>query len=119
MKKVIVYSFIALVGVFALSSCGGGGYTEESKAQLKDLCATGMKMTYTEADAASICDCYVNKLIEKYPTADFTPEQNVACMDECSATYKTQADQEAEAAAAQAAADAAAADTTAAATPVQ
>jgi len=97
MKKVIVCCFVALVGVFSLSSCGGGGYTEESKASMKETCSGLMKISYTDADASTICDCYINKLVEKYPKAEFTPEQNTACMDECSAGYKTKMEAEMEA----------------------
>jgi len=109
MKKSIVIAFVALVGIVSLSSCGGG-WTEENKASMKETCSSLMTLSYDEADATAICDCYINNLVEKYPKADFNPEQNQAEMDACSANYKTASEKQAEADAAAAAA----ADTTAA-----
>jgi hypothetical protein len=99
MKKSIVIAFAALVGIVSLSSCGGG-WTEENKASMKETCAGLMKLSYDEADATAICDCYITSLVEKFPKADFNPEQNQAEMDGCAANYKTTAEKEAEAAAA-------------------
>ena len=53
-----------------------------------------MEIAYPN-DAKSICDCYIDKLVAKYPKADFTPEQNSAIMDECSADAKKKAEEEA------------------------
>lgn len=117
MKKSIVIAFAALVGIVSLSSCGGG-WTEENKASMKDTCSSLMTLSYDEADATAICDCYITKLVEKYPKADFTPEQNQAEMDSCSVGYKTASEKQAEAeaaAAAQAVADSLAAAAAAAA----
>jgi len=117
MKKSIVFALIALVGVVSLSSCGGG-WTEENKTSMKETCSSLMKISYDEADATAICDCYITGLVEKYPKADFNPDQNMAEMDACSANYKTTYDKEQEAAAAAAAeAEAAAAAAAAAPTP--
>ncbi|MFY7861546.1 MAG: hypothetical protein ACOVP5_04905 [Chitinophagales bacterium] len=88
---------IAVCGVFALSSCGGG-WTEENKTQMKDTCSSLMKIRYDEADATAICSCYIDGLVKKYPNADFTPEQNTAEMDACSGNYKTTFEKQSEAA---------------------
>jgi hypothetical protein len=111
MKKSIVFAFVAFAGAAILSSCGGG-WTDENKASMKETCSGLMKISYDETDATAICDCYINNLVQKYPKADFNPEQNQAEMDSCSTGYKTTFDKEQEAAAAAAAA---AVDTTAAA----
>ena len=103
MKKQIVVSLMALVGIFALSSCGGG-WTEENKVSMKNTCSTLMKISYDEADATAICTCYIDNLVKKYPKADFTPEQNTAEMDSCSSQYKSTFDKQMEAEAAAAAA---------------
>lgn len=75
----------------SLASCGGG-WNEESKASANKICKMGMEISYPD-DAAAICDCYVNKLVEKFPKADQTPEQSSALMDECSADAKKKADE--------------------------
>lgn len=90
MKK---FFFGVAVSAFTLSlaSCGGG-WNEESKASANKICKMGMEISYPD-DAATICDCYVNKLVTKFPKADQTPEQSSALMDECSADAKKKADE--------------------------
>jgi len=88
MKKSIVIAFAALVGIVSLSSCGGG-WTEDNKTSMKETCSSLMKLSYEETDAVAICDCYINNLVEKYPKADFNPDQNMAEMDACSANYQS------------------------------
>jgi hypothetical protein len=90
MKK-IFFAVVAVAFTVAFTSCGGG-WTPETKESSHKICMIGMEISYPD-DAKSICDCYVNKLVEKYPKADFTPEQNTAIMDECSADAKKKADE--------------------------
>lgn len=99
MKKSIVIAFAALVGIVSLSSCGGG-WTEDNKTSMKETCSSLMKLSYDEADAVAICDCYISNLVEKYPKADFNPDQNMAEMDACSSEYKTAYEKQTEAEAA-------------------
>lgn len=75
----------------SLTSCGGG-WNEESKASANKICKMGMEISYPD-DAAAICDCYVSKLVEKFPKADQTADQGAAIMDECSADAKKKADE--------------------------
>lgn len=90
MKK-FFFAFSAALVAMAFTSCGGG-WTDESKKSYKETCTGLMEIAYPE-DAASICDCYVNKLVEKHPKADQTPEQATVIMDECSADAKKKADE--------------------------
>jgi len=91
--KKITLSAVALATVVSLSSCGGG-WSEETKKSSKEFCTTMMEISYPD-DAATICECYIEKLVAKYPKADFTPEQNTAIMDECSEPAKKKAEEEA------------------------
>lgn len=90
MKK---FLFTVAAGVLAMvfTSCGGG-WTEESKKSSKETCSSLMEIAYPD-DAVTICDCYVNKLVEQHPKADQTQEQAAAIMDECSADAKKKADE--------------------------
>lgn len=99
MKKQFAVTFIALFGALALSSCGGG-WTEEKKTDMKNTCSGLMKINFDDADAVAICDCYINGLVQKFPKAGFTPDQNQAEMDACSANYKSIFDKKMEAQAA-------------------
>lgn len=90
MKK-FFYAVAAIVTTLSFTSCGGG-WTPESKKASTESCTSLMEIVYPD-DAKTICDCYVNKLVEKFPKADFTPEQNTAAMDECSADAKKKADE--------------------------
>jgi hypothetical protein len=84
-----VLSVISVVCLsFLFSSCGGG-WDEESKLKMKETCTSMMSNEYAPADAASICECYVSGLVEKYPKADFNPDQNYAEMMRCSGGYKS------------------------------
>ena len=90
MKK-FFFAVAAVALSVAFTSCGGG-WTEESKKSYNETCTSMMEIVYPD-DAKSICDCYVNKLAEKYPKADMTPDQASALMDECSADAKKKADE--------------------------
>lgn len=90
MKKTYFTMAIAAIA-FVFTSCSGG-WTPESKESSHKICMIGMEMSYPD-DAKAICDCYVNKLVEKFPKADFTPEQNGSTMDECSADAKKKAEE--------------------------
>lgn len=94
MKKQIGL-FLAGAALVSLASCGGG-WDEESKKSMKETCTSLQSIIYPD-DAASICDCYVNKLVEQYPNADMTPDQSGAVLDECSADAKAKAEAESEA----------------------
>jgi len=90
MKK-FFFGIAVSVITLSLASCGGG-WNEESKASATKICKMGMEISYPD-DAATICDCYVSKLVAKYPKADQTPEQSSTLMDECSADAKKKADE--------------------------
>ncbi|MFM1999353.1 MAG: hypothetical protein RL204_1300 [Bacteroidota bacterium] len=93
MKKQLAMLFVVAIAV-ALTSCGGG-WTDENKKETKELCTSLQSIIYPD-DAASICDCYVNKLVAGYPKADFTPEQSSALLEECSADAKKKAEEAAD-----------------------
>ncbi|MBX7051785.1 MAG: hypothetical protein K1X54_07105 [Flavobacteriales bacterium] len=88
--KNFFFAVAALCVASAITSCGGG-WTEESKKSINESCVTMMERVYPD-DAKTICDCYVNKLAEKYPKNDMTTDQKTAVMDECSADAKKRAD---------------------------
>jgi hypothetical protein len=90
MKK-FFFAVAAVALSVAFTSCGGG-WTEESKKSYNETCTSMMEIVYPD-DAKTICDCYVNKLAEKYPKADMTPDQASTIMDECSADAKKKADE--------------------------
>ncbi|MDZ4752720.1 MAG: hypothetical protein SGI87_13970 [Flavobacteriales bacterium] len=95
MKKTILLSLAVMIVSVSLISCGGG-WTEENKTDMKSTCGTLMKMSFTDEDAATICDCYIEGLVKKYPKADFTPEQNSAEIDACSADATKKKEEEAQ-----------------------
>jgi formylglycine-generating enzyme required for sulfatase activity/serine/threonine protein kinase len=72
-----------------------GGWIEENKISMRETCFSLMTLSYDEADATTICDCYIQSLVQKYPKADFNPEQNQAEMDACSANYMTSEEKQA------------------------
>lgn len=90
MKK-FFFAVLAVVFTVSFTSCGGG-WTPETKKQAAESCTSMMEIVYPD-DAKTICDCYVNKLAEKYPKADQTAEQANTIMDECSADAKKKADE--------------------------
>lgn len=90
MKKVL-FVVASVVLTLSFASCGGG-WTPESKKEAAESCTSMMEIVYPD-DAKSICDCYVNKLAEKYPKADQTPDQSTVIMDECSADAKKKSEE--------------------------
>ncbi len=86
---------IAVVAFLVYLAVGSsGGWTEENKVSMTETCTALMSLSYDEADGMAICDCYMQSLVRKYPKADFTPEQNQAEMDACSANYMTSAEKQ-------------------------
>jgi hypothetical protein len=76
------FSFILLLT--SLSSCTSG-WTEEIKADMTRTCNSGMTMSFSEEESNSICNCYIENLVKKYPAMEFTSAQNSAELDACSA----------------------------------
>jgi hypothetical protein len=89
-----ILSVVAGAAMVSLSSCGGG-WNDENIKSTKETCTSLMEIAYPE-DAKGICDCYVDKLVQKYPKGDFSSEQADALMTECSADAKKKAEEEAD-----------------------
>ncbi len=94
MKKMF-FTGLAIALAVTIQSCGSKGWTPETKESVRNICMIGMEISYPD-DANTICDCYLSKLVEKYPKADYTPDQNSAVLDECSADAKAKADSDLE-----------------------
>ncbi len=90
MKK-FFFAIVAIALTVSFTSCGGG-WTPENKKSMNETCSSMMEMAYPE-DAKTICDCYVNKLVEKFPKANQTPDESSKLMDECSADAKKKAEE--------------------------
>lgn len=84
MTKTFRTFFLLSFVVTILSSCTSG-WTEENKADITRSCISGAKMSYSEEEAQSICNCYIENIVKKYPAMDYTSEQNTAELDACSA----------------------------------
>jgi hypothetical protein len=84
--------FALAVAAISFTSCGGG-WTEESKADMKSTCTSLQEIVYPN-DAKAICDCYVDKLAAQFPNADFSQEQAGVVLEECSADAKKKAEEE-------------------------
>lgn len=95
MKRLNVL-FAVLGSAMLLVACNPG-WTDETKAASKKLCSTLQSLSYDSTEANTICECYVNKLVEKFPDATQTEADQTAAMDECTAGVKTSAEKKAEA----------------------
>jgi hypothetical protein len=69
------------------TSCDSG-WSEEIKTDLTRSCEDGARMAYGADEAKSICSCYIQNLVSKYPNMDYTSAQNSEVLEECSADAK-------------------------------
>ncbi len=91
MKKMI-FAVASIATAFTFGSCGSAGWTEDTKKSAKSLCEFGEKMSYDDADATAICDCYIESLVKKFPKAEYTPEQGTAEMEACQKGFESTTD---------------------------
>ena len=88
MKKQIALALVALTGILALNSCGGGGWTDLTKGLTRTGCEI-MVSDYDTTDAKAICDCYMTKIVEKYPDGMIGENENDSTITACKSGYKT------------------------------
>ena len=84
MSKQIVYG----IGVFAMAffSCSDDWSAEERKS-VKAKCVEVNQSLYLHGRADSICECYIQKLMERYPQNDQRPEDILPIVNECAAEF--------------------------------
>jgi hypothetical protein len=93
MKK-LIFAAAAVVAAFTFTSCGGAGWTDETKKALKENCLMSQEIFYEKSEAEGICDCAVKGLVEKFPKADYSVDQQVAAMEDCSKDIKSKLEKE-------------------------
>jgi hypothetical protein len=93
MKK-LIFAAAAVVAAFTFTSCGGAGWTDETKKALKENCMMSQEIFYEKSEAEGICDCAVKGLVEKFPKADYSVDQQVAAMENCSKDIKSKLEKE-------------------------
>ncbi len=80
MKSVSVVCVVAvLVSMFACNK----GWTDTRQKELWESCVSITATTYDSTMANTICDCYVQNLVAKYPKGEFTREETAKVMMEC------------------------------------
>jgi hypothetical protein len=92
MKSTLAFAIVLLV-ITSLSSCTSG-WTEEIKADMTRTCNSGMTMSFSEEESNSICNCYIENLVKKYPTMEFTSAQNSEELETCSADARKRLQEE-------------------------
>lgn len=92
MKSTLAFAIVLLV-ITSLSSCTSG-WTEEIKADMTRTCNSGMTMSFSEEESNSICNCYIENLVKKYPTMEFTSAQNSEELEACSADARKRLQEE-------------------------
>ena len=92
MKSTLSFTIVLLV-ITSLSSCTSG-WTEEIKADMTRTCNSGMTMSFSEEESNSICNCYIENLVKKYPTMEFTSAQNSEELEACSADARKRLQEE-------------------------
>jgi hypothetical protein len=88
MTKTLRALLLLFVTLTSLGSCTSG-WTDEFKTDITRSCEAGMRMSFSEEESASICACYIDNLVKKYPAMDYTSAQNTAELDACSADAKS------------------------------
>jgi len=87
MKRLNV--FFAVLAAAALLVACNPGWNDDTKASTRDNCKMAASIGYDSTDANAICDCYVNKLVEKFPEANQAPADAEAAMTDCQSGYMT------------------------------
>lgn len=95
MKKMI-FAAAAIATAFTFGSCGSAGWTDETKKSLKENCMMSQEIFYEKSEAEGICDCAVKGMVEKFPKADYTVDNQMAAMEECSKDIKSKLEKQME-----------------------
>jgi hypothetical protein len=78
-------SFTGLMVMFCL--CGifscNKGWTDTRQKELRESCISITATTYDSTMAKTICDCYVQNLVTKFPKGEFTREETSKVMKDC------------------------------------
>lgn len=75
-----------LCSVLALQACSSP-WTEAEKGFVLQRCVLVNAPLYTEPKADSICQCYIEKLMERFPENNQKPEDILPIINECAAEF--------------------------------
>lgn len=59
---------LVLITVMTLAACNNGGWSAAEKEKSTKACMNGIEGKVDEATAKRYCDCFVEKMMQKYPT---------------------------------------------------
>ena len=79
---------ICYIAVFAMVffSCKSE-WSAEERSRVKAKCVEVNQSLYLHGRADSICECYLQKLVERYPQNDQRPEDILTIVNECAAEF--------------------------------
>jgi hypothetical protein len=81
------YKFLIGFLILGLTSCEPG-WTSTRINQTKSTCIRLNTAMYGDTTAQQLCACYIEKLVERYPKNNQTPEQIQPIILECAAEVK-------------------------------